>query len=90
MTHDVAPTKLLEIMNDVHKLAVLKIELATIVDVGEHFVKSTYNLERDGPLVIECYEEVLKLRAALQTAYHQKLDAVARVLAKGDQAVQQQ
>lgn len=37
-------------------------ELATVVDVGEHFVKATYKLESDGPLVLRCYEEILKIQ----------------------------
>ena len=27
------------------------------VDVGKHFVKATYLLEGDGPLVFSCYEK---------------------------------
>ena len=29
----------------------LKLELAATIDVGEHFVKATYFLEGDGPLI---------------------------------------
>ena len=41
----------------------LKLELAATIDVGEHFVKATYFLEGDGPLVFACYE---KLSAVFQ------------------------
>ena len=36
----------------------LKLELAATIDVGEHFVKATYFLEGDGPLVVACYEKL--------------------------------
>ena len=36
----------------------LKLELAATIDVGEHFVKATYFLEGDGPLVFACYEKL--------------------------------
>ena len=36
----------------------LKLELAGTIDVGEHFVKATYFLEGDGPLVFACYEKL--------------------------------
>ena len=41
--------KLLEILRDGKKKAFLQIELAAVIDVGEIFVKATYNLEGDGP-----------------------------------------
>ena len=34
-------------------------ELAIPVDVGEVFVKATYNLEGDGPLALSTYEHIL-------------------------------
>ena len=37
------------------------------IHVGEHFVKATYFLERDGPLVFPCYE---KLKALLRLVRH--------------------
>ena len=36
----------------------LKLELAATIDVGEHFVKATYLLEGDGPLIFACYEKL--------------------------------
>ena len=36
--------------------AYLQIELAAVVDAGEAFVKATYNLEGDDPLVLRCYD----------------------------------
>ena len=47
--------KLLEMLQNPTVKAYVHIELAAIVDVGEAFVKATYNLEGDGPLVLRCY-----------------------------------
>ena len=45
----------------------LKMELASVVDIGQYFVKVTYDLEGDGVLVLTCYKQILKIRAATQT-----------------------
>ena len=50
--------ELLKMVIIVQSLANLKLELGAVIDVGEHFVKSTYTLEGDGPLVFICYEEI--------------------------------
>lgn len=31
-------------------------ELAVTIDLGDHFVKSTFRFKGDGLLVLECYE----------------------------------
>ena len=36
------------------KKAYLQIEMAAVGDAGREFVKSTYKLEGDGPLVLDC------------------------------------
>ncbi len=44
---DLGPTlrpKLLKIITDVNSRSHLQMELAAVIDVGEHFVKATYNL----------------------------------------------
>ena len=48
-----------------------KEELAVNVDVGEVFVKATYELEGDGPLAIECYETVVVVRNSVQVRHWQ-------------------
>ena len=63
----------------------LRLELAAVIDVGEHFVKSTYTLEGDGPLVLVCYEEILKLRAVIHYA---NVNATAANIAPGNPTVQ--
>ncbi len=65
---DISPTtrsKLLEILSDPQKSSLLKIELAVVSDLGEHFVKATYTLEGDGPLVFDCFEAIINLRAVM-------------------------
>ena len=47
----------------------LKLELASVIDWGEIFVKATYNLEGDGPLAFMCYEEVQRVIAAIRVAH---------------------
>ena len=46
------------ILSDPQRFVDLKLELAVTIDVGEHFVKATYYLEGDGPLVFSCYEKL--------------------------------
>ena len=65
-------------------------ELAAVIDVGEHFIKATYNLEGDGALVLRSYEEIRKVRAVLQAAHYPNMSAIARHLAPGNLPVQQQ
>ena len=64
---EIGPTlrsKLLDILHDPNQLGQLKMEVAAVVDVGEHFVKTTYRLEGDGALMVNCYEEIAKLQAS--------------------------
>lgn len=42
----------------------LKMELASIIDAGEYFVKGTYNLEGDGPLAL-CMKNYVKSTLSL-------------------------
>ena len=66
---DIGPSlqqKLLDTLINPNSLSLLKIVMAIVADVGEHFVKSTYELEGDGLLALVCYEEVLKLPSVIQ------------------------
>ena len=54
----------------------LKVELAIMIDFGKQFVKSTYNLEGDGALIVTCYEEILKLLVVVHSSYYPNLEAV--------------
>ncbi len=80
---DIKPStrpKLLSILNDVHKLGMLKIELAATVDWGEPFVKACYHLEGDGPLVLDCFEVIYKVIAGVNANHAPNVEAIARSL----------
>ena len=56
---DVAPAtmrKLVHVALLTDKKDMLMMELAAVTDVWEPLVKTTYNLEGDGPLAVNCYE----------------------------------
>lgn len=81
--------KLITFFQDPQKTALPKIELASITDWGEAFVKATYNLKGDGPLAFTCYEIVQSVVASIQMANTRNVNAVAKSLAPAP-AVQQQ
>ena len=58
----------------------MKLELASVIDLGEFFVKATYSLEGDGPLAFTYYEEVQKVVAAIRVAYTPNTEAVIRAI----------
>lgn len=89
---EIAPTtrgKLLQILEDPECLGLLKTELATIVDVGEQFVKATYTLEGDGALAFKSYAVILSLVTSIQTAYYPNLNAIAKVHSSATMTEQQ-
>jgi hypothetical protein len=61
--------KLLGIVTDPQRNILLHIELAAVVDCGEPFVKATYTLEGDGPLVLECFEIISTIQAAIHAGH---------------------
>ena len=75
--------KLLEMLQNPTVKAYIQIELATIVDAGEAFVKATFNLEGDGPLVLRFYEILSTLTASIQVGHYLNVQAVARTLSGG-------
>ena len=83
-------TKLLEILYNPQQLIMLKMELASAVDIGEYFVKATYDLEGDGRLMLTCCEQTLKIRAAIQTGYYPSVQAIVRQTLPGNIVLQQQ
>lgn len=56
----------------------MKLELAAVIDLGEVFVKATYNLEGDGPLSFTAYEEVRTVAEAVRVAHTPNTEAVIR------------
>ena len=54
------------------------------VDVGKHFVKATYFLEGDGPLVFSCYEKLSAVSQFCQTPCFPNVRAIATAIAEED------
>ena len=55
-----------------------------IIDIGEHFVKGTYFLEGDGPLVFSCYEKLQAVAEACQAPYFPNVRAVVAAIVNED------
>lgn len=78
---DIGPAtrpKLLSFFDDRQKLGLPQLEIAATVDWT--FVKTTYFLEGDGPLALDCYEAVEKVSAAVRTGHTPIVEAVAQRL----------
>jgi len=73
--------KLLAILTNPEKLKYVKLELASVIDWGEIFVKATCSLEGDGLLAFTCYEEVQKVAAAIGVENTPNAEAVIRSIA---------
>ncbi len=76
-------------MRDGQQYQFLRVELASVIDGGEAFVKATYRPEGDGPLKLQAYKEIATVRAAVQSAHYPNVMAVAQQLANGDANLQQ-
>ena len=76
--------KLLSVLRNPSEKARLMVELAVTIDTGMPFVKATYNLEGDGPLVLSCYETIRELNATARQANYPNLLAVASQVSFGD------
>ena len=78
--------KLMQLLGDTQKYTYLQLELAAVVDCGEKFVKATYDLEGDGPLVLRYYEVLSILNASIHTSHFPNVKAVAEKLVNGGSA----
>ena len=81
--NEIAPAnrgKILAILDDPQKYSCLQVELAVVIDVGEHFVKATYSLEGDGPLVFSCFEVLSAVNASIHAAHMPNTQAVVQRL----------
>ena len=63
-------------------------EITITVDAMEPFVKATYNLEGDGPLLFKAYEEISALTVCTSVKHYPKSETVENNL--GSTASQQQ
>ena len=68
----------------------MKIELAATVDAMEPFVKATYNLDGDGPLTLQAYQDLRTVESSIANAYYPNITAMSRLLLQGNIPVQQQ
>ena len=86
---DVAPKSREKLLNLIRTQSCkLLIELAVDVDAGEPFVKATYNLEGDGPLALECYDILNKVKAAVKVRHWPNTAAIAKKI--GNQQLTEQ
>ena len=76
--------QLQDLLSDPESLVNLKLEIAVIIDFGEHFVKATYFLEGDGPLVFSCYEKLQAVAEACQAPYFPNVRAVVAAIVNED------
>ncbi|XP_065892612.1 uncharacterized protein [Dysidea avara] len=83
-------TKLLSFFTD-DKKDKLQVELAAVIDYGEEFVKTTYKLEGDGPLVFTCYEIIDALQIAIKRIETRapNTEAVINSVSKGSHTVKE-
>ena len=90
---DIGPSirpKVIEILTNLQQRALLQIELAAVIDLGEHFIKATYHIEGDCALILEAYEIIQQLSAVIHTANYPNLNAVAKSLSPTNVSQQQQ
>ena len=76
--------KLLNIFSDLNKKSYLLVELAVVIDIGEHFIKATYSVEGDGPLVFSCFEILSSINATIDNLYLPITEAVVKSLTESD------
>ncbi len=62
-------------------------ELAALIDAGVHFIKATYYLEGDGPLIFTCYEKLSAVSWAVAVDNCPNTLAVDRESAGGNAAL---
>lgn len=82
--------KMLEILDDEPRCRKLKMELAMTVDGMEPFVKATYNLEGNGSIAIQVYEQLQALHNQISLHHYPNVVAVAKYLATGNASRERQ
>ena len=80
----------LELFDDPVTARDLDIELAAMIDAGKHFVKATYYLKGDGPLVFSCYEHLSALAHAIAIESYPNTEANAHEHAGGNMVLYNQ
>ena len=88
--NDVSPrtvAQLLAILTSEDDCTTLRLELAAIIDVGQHLVTLTYNLEGDGPLVFSTHELLQKAATAFSQANWSNLKSLCRSMEENDATI---
>ena len=62
----------------------LKLRIDDTIDVGEHFMKATYFLEGDGPLVFACYEKLSAVSQLCQAPCFLNVRAIVTAISEED------
>lgn len=76
--------KLLAMLENHQIRSAVQLEMAAVVDAGEIFVRSTYNLEGDGPLALVAYQVIKAVQASVEMAIFPQLTALCKVLSPND------
>ena len=71
-----------DILSDEQRWINVQLELAAVVDIGEQFVKATYYLEGDGPLVFSCYERLQTVTEVCQAPHFPNVCAVSSAIVR--------
>ena len=59
------------------------VEMAITVDAGKIFVQTTYNLEGDGPLILNCFEKLEAVSQSIQVRHYPNTKAIIAHLTSG-------
>lgn len=76
--------QLVDISNSPDDSKDLQLEIAAIVDGGNHFVSATYYFKGDGLLVFSCYEHLATVSHPVAMDAYPNVEAVARCQVNGN------
>lgn len=76
--------QLVDFFSHLNNVVSLKLELAALVDVGKVFVKATYILEEDSPLVFSCFETLQGVYNPCQNVRLPNVHAIAVAIVDAD------
>ena len=62
----------------------LQLELAAVIDIGQHFVRATYDLEGDGPLIFSTFRKPQEVLTACSLQHYPNISTVAKQLVEED------
>ena len=62
----------------------LQLELAAVIDIGQHFVRATSDLEGDGPLIFSTFRKLQEVLTVYSLRHYPNISAVAKQLVEED------